>query len=101
MKTLALEGIYADPPKLDSYLASAESVALVRCGRDVAELVPRNAAGKSNATAKRRCADYRARFLKLWGPDAFASQVSVVEEFAELRSDRALCGGNARIAEQT
>lgn len=35
-------------------------------------------------------ADYRARFLKMWGPDAFHSQVSVAKEFAELRRERAL-----------
>ncbi len=90
MKTLTLEDIYADPHKLDPYLASGESVAVVRDGLAVAELVPRKAAMESSATAKRPRADYRARFLKMWGPDAFASQVSVAEEFAELRRERAL-----------
>ncbi len=90
MKTLALEDIYADPHKLDPYLASGESVAVVRDGLEVAELVPRKAAVESGATAKRPRADYRARFLRMWGPNAFASQVSVAEEFAELRRERAL-----------
>lgn len=90
MKTLALEDIYADPHKLDPYLASGESVAVVCDGREVAQLVPRRAAVESSATARRPRADYRARFLKMWGQDAFASQVSVVDEFAELRRERAL-----------
>ncbi len=90
MKALTLEDIYADPHKLDSYLDSGESVAVVRDGREVAELVPRKAAVESSAIAKRPRADYRARFLKMWGPDAFASQISVAEEFAELRRERAL-----------
>ena len=89
MKTLTLEDIYADPHKLDPYLASGESVAVMRDGREVAELVPRKAA-ESSATAKRPRADYRARFLKMWGPDAFTSKISVSEEFAELRRERAL-----------
>ena len=90
VKTLALEDIYADPHKLDPYLASGESVAVVRDGREVAELVPRKAAVESSATSKWPPIDFRARFLKMWGPDAFHSPVSVAEEFAELRRERAL-----------
>ena len=90
VKTLALEDIYADPHKLDFYLDSGESVEVVRDGRAVAELVPRKATAESTAATKRPRADYRARFLKMWGPDAFESQVSVTEEFAELRRERAL-----------
>ena len=89
VKTLALEDIYADPHKLDSYLESGESVEVVRDGHAVAELVPRKAV-ESSAATKRPRADYRARFLKMWGPNAFNSQVSVAEEFAELRRERAL-----------
>ena len=90
VKTLALEDIYADPHKLDSYLASGESVAVVRDGREVAELVPRKAAVEPSGTSKWPPIDFRARFLKMWGPDAFLSPVSVAEEFAELRRERAL-----------
>lgn len=90
VKTLALEDIYADPHKLDIFLASGECVAVMRDGLEVAELLPRRVVVESNASAKRPRADYRARFLKMWGPDAFASQISVAEEFAELRRDRAL-----------
>ena len=90
VKTLALEDIYADPHKLDTYLDSGESVEVVRDGRAVAELVPRKVAEESSAVAKRPRADYRARFLKMWGPDAFNSLVSVADEFAELRRERAL-----------
>lgn len=64
VKTLALEDIYADPHKLDPYLASGESVAVVRDGHEVAELVPRKAAAESSATGRPRT-DYRARFLKM------------------------------------
>jgi len=77
VKTLALEDIYADPHKLDFYLESGESVEVVRDERAVAELVPRKATAESTAATKRPRADYRARFLKMWGPDAFESQVSV------------------------
>ena len=90
MKTLALEDIYADPHKLDPYLASGESVAVVRDGREVAELVPRKTAVEFGTAAKRPQTDYRARFLKMWGPDAFSSLLSVAEEFAGLRSERTL-----------
>ena len=90
MKTLTLEDIYADPHKLDPYLASGESVAVLRDGLEVAELVQRKASVKSSAATKRPRTDYRARFLEMWGADAFASQVSVAEEFAELRRERAL-----------
>ena len=90
VKALALEDIYADPHKLDSFLDSGESVEVVRDGLAVAELVPRKAAVGSSRTSKWPHIDFRARFLKMWGPDAFASQVSVAEEFAELRRERAL-----------
>ena len=90
VKTLALEDIYADPHKLDSFLDSGESVEVVRDGRAVAELVPRKAAAEPNGTSKWPPIDFRARFLKMWGPDAFRSPVSVAEEFAELRRERAL-----------
>ena len=90
VKTLALEDIYADPHKLDPYLASGESVAVVRDGREVAELVPRKAVVEPSGTSKWPPIDFRARFLKMWGPDTFHSPVSVAEEFAELRRERAL-----------
>ncbi len=90
VKSLALEDIYADPHKLDSFLASGESVEVVRDGRAVAELVPRKTVAELGGTSKWPPIDFRARFLKMWGPDAFASQVSVTEEFAELRRERAL-----------
>jgi len=90
VKTLALEDIYADPHKLDPYLASGESVAVVRDGREVAELVPRKAVVEPRGTSKWPPIDFRARFLKMWGPDAFRSPVSVAEEFAEIRRERAL-----------
>jgi hypothetical protein len=90
VKTLALEEIYADPHKLDSYLDSGESVAVLRDGREVAELVPRKAGKQPASAANRPRPDFRVRFLKMWGPDAFNSQVSVAEEFEELRRQRPL-----------
>jgi hypothetical protein len=90
VKTLALEDIYADPHKLDPYLASGESVAVVRDGREVAEWVPRKAAEEPSRTSKWPPIDFRARFLKMWGPEAFHSRLSVAEEFAELRREQAL-----------
>ncbi len=90
VKTLTLEEIYADPHKLDPYLDSGESVAVVRDGREVAELVPLKAGKQPASAANRPWPDFRARFLKMWGPDAFNSQVSVAEEFEELRRQRPL-----------
>jgi hypothetical protein len=90
VKTLAIEDIYADPHKLDSYLESGESVEILRDGRTVAELAPRKVAVETGAVLKRPHIDLRARFLKMWGPDAFRSPISVGEEFAELRRARML-----------
>ena len=89
MKTLALEDIYADPHKLDTFLDSGEPVEVVRDGRAVAELVPRKRV-KSGEPAKWPPIDFRARFLKMWGPDAFKSQIPVAELFDELRREREL-----------
>ena len=83
VKTLALEDIYADPHKLDSYLDSGETVALIRGGKAVAEFVPHKA--DASGAVERPKVDYKARFLEMWGPGAFASGASVAEEFAEIR----------------
>jgi len=90
VKTLALEDIYADPHTLDSYLVSGEPVAVVRNGRAVAEFVPHRDAGKFAGAAERPFIDFRARFLEIWGPDAFKSEISVAEQFEELRRPREL-----------
>ena len=90
VKTLALEDIYADPHKLDSFLDSGESVEVVRDGLAVAEWVPRKAVAESGGTSKWPPIDFRARFLKMWGPDAFRSQVPVTDLFDELRRQREL-----------
>jgi hypothetical protein len=67
-------------------LDSGESVAVMRGGRTVAELAPRQIATESARAAKHPPQiDYRARFLQMWGPDAFKSEISVEEEFADLR----------------
>ena len=90
MKTLAIEDIYTDPHKLDSYLESGEPVEISRGGRTVAELAPRKLLVGTGETLKRSPTDFRARFLKMWGPDAFRSRISVAEDFKEIRRDRAL-----------
>jgi len=90
VKSLALEDIYADPHKLDSVLEAGESVEVVRNGRAVAVLVPRKAAVESGKTAQWPPLDFRARFLKMWGTDAFRSEIPVTEVFDELRQQRQL-----------
>jgi antitoxin (DNA-binding transcriptional repressor) of toxin-antitoxin stability system len=91
VKTLAIEDIYADPHKLDSYLESGEPVEISRAGRTVAELAPRKAlVVETGGTLKRSPIDLQTRFSKMWGPDAFRSAISVGEEIAELRFERAL-----------
>ena len=86
VKTLAIEDIYANPHALDSFLAAGEPVVMVRSGQAVAELVPKPAS--SAATPRRARPDFKARFLQMWGPDAFTSKESVAEQFAEFRRDR-------------
>jgi antitoxin (DNA-binding transcriptional repressor) of toxin-antitoxin stability system len=90
VKSLALEDIYADPHKLDIYLDSGESVEVVRDGRAVAQLVPHQATAESKTLVKQPITDYRRRFLEMWGPEALHSEISVAEEFAELRRHRPL-----------
>jgi hypothetical protein len=89
VKTVTLEDIYADPHALDSFIEAGEPVAVVRDGREVADSVPRVATENGRVT-KRPQIDYRARFLNMWGPDAFGSDISVADEFAELRRERSL-----------
>lgn len=52
VKTLAVEDIYADPHKLDSFLDSGEPVEVVRDGRAAAELVPRKVTAEPSGTSK-------------------------------------------------
>jgi len=90
VKTLSLEEIYADPHKLDSYLVSGEPVAVMRDGQAVAEFVPHKDPLQTRETPKRPFIDFHARFLKMWGPNAFDSEISVAEQFEELRLPREL-----------
>jgi hypothetical protein len=90
VKTLAIEDIYDDPHKLDSYLESGEPVEILRGGKTVAELAPRKLLAETSGPLKRSPVELRARFLKMWGPDAFRSPISVREEIEEIRRDRAL-----------
>ena len=88
LKTLALEELYADPHKLDSYLESGETFALIRGGRAVAEFVPHPVG--VGEVEKRPSIDYRARFVEMWGADAFDNGASVADEWAEIRRNRVL-----------
>ena len=90
MKTLALDEIYANPHKLDSFLLSGEPVAVTRDGRAVAEFVPQKESGESGSKAIRPQINFRDRFLKMWGPDAFQNNLSISEQFEELRRQREL-----------
>ena len=89
-KKLAIEDIYDDPHKLDPFLEASEPVVLIKEGREVAQLMPicpTGGLGTLNA-ARSGKPDFRARFLKMWGADAFQSQGAVSEDFAPLRSGR-------------
>jgi hypothetical protein len=86
LKTLALEDTYADPHKLDPYLDSGEPVAVIRAGQAVAEFVPHKDAVKTADIPERPLIDFRERFLKMWGPDAFKSEISVAGHFDETAS---------------
>ena len=88
MKILAIEDIHANPHVLDSVLTTGEPVVITRSGKTVAELVPRSATPVPAPLYPRP--DFRARFLQMWGPDAFNSNESVARQFAELRRDRRL-----------
>ena len=57
----------------------------MRNGREVATIVPKEVGGALDAPDRRGTPDYRARFLEMWGPDAFKSRISVAEEIAEVR----------------
>lgn len=86
MKTLAIEDIYANPHALDSFLAAGEPVVMVRSGQVVADLVPKPATASAAPRGTRP--DFKARFLLMWGPDAFNSKDSVAGQFTEFRRDR-------------
>jgi hypothetical protein len=90
LNTLALEEIYADPHKLDACLASVEPVAVVHAGQAVAEFVPHRDVAKIDEAKQPPAIDFRARFLKTSGPDAFKGKISVAEQFEELRRPREL-----------
>jgi antitoxin (DNA-binding transcriptional repressor) of toxin-antitoxin stability system len=86
VKTLAIEDIHANPHVLDSVLATGEPVVITRSGKPVADLVPRSATPVPARINPRP--DFKARFLQMWGPDAFNSTESMAQQFAELRRDR-------------
>jgi hypothetical protein len=91
-KKFAIEDVYNDPHKLDPFLGTDESVVMLREGREVAQFMPILPSGRiwTQGAARSGKPDFRARFLEMWGADAFQSQVSVSEDFELLRSGRVL-----------
>jgi hypothetical protein len=89
-KKLAIEDLYNDPHRLDPFLGTGEPEVLIKEGRAVAQLMsilPSGGGGTLDA-ARFGKPDFRARFLEMWGADAFQSQLAVSEDFARLRSGR-------------
>ncbi len=91
-RSLAIEDIYEDPHKLDPFLGTGESVVVLKDGREVAWLMPIHPSGRTGTqgAAGSGKPDFRARFLKMWGADAFQSGISVSEDLEQRRSGRVL-----------
>jgi hypothetical protein len=89
-RSLAIEEIYDDQHRLDPFLGTGEPVVLIKEGRAVAQLMPILPSGGGGTLDAARFGkpDFRARFLEMWGADAFQSQLAVSEDFARLRSGR-------------
>ncbi len=92
VRGLAIEDVYNDPHKLDPFLGTGEPVVVLKDGREVAWLMPILPSGRieTQEAGSFERPDFRARFLEMWGADAFQSQISVLEDFAPLRSGRLL-----------
>jgi hypothetical protein len=92
VRSIAIEDVYNDPHKLDPFLGTGESVVMLKEGREVAQLMPilPNSRIGTLETASSGKPDFRARFLEMWGADAFQSQLVVSEDFTQLRSARVL-----------
>ncbi|MEO6785364.1 MAG: hypothetical protein ABI318_04450 [Chthoniobacteraceae bacterium] len=84
------EGALESADFLGKSLDSRERAEVMRDGRAVAELVPRKATVESARPVTWPPIDFRARFLKMWGSDAFQSPIPVAELFDELRRQREL-----------
>lgn len=59
-----------------------------RDGQAVADFAPHKNSARAAVNLERPSIDFRARFLQMWGPDAFKSQISVDEQFQDLRRQR-------------
>ena len=90
-KKLAIEDVYIDPHRLDPFLGTGEPVIMLKERRAVAQLMPilPSGGGGTLDAARSRKPDFRARFLKMWGAEAFQSQMAVSEDFELLRRGRA------------
>ena len=90
VRSIAIEDVYNDPHKLDPFLGTGESVVMLKKGRAVAQLMPilPNCRVGTREAASSVKPDFRARFLGMWGADAFQSQLALSEDFAQLRSGR-------------
>ena len=84
--------IYNDPHKLDPLIKTSEPVVVLTEERSVACFIPIHSSSLTGTarTGESGRPDFRARFLGMWGADAFQSQISVLEDFAPLRSGRLL-----------
>gem|GEM_PF-2514771 len=73
VRSIAIEDVYDDPHKLDLFLGTGESVVMLKEGREVAQLMPILPSGKlgPQGSAGSGKPDFRARFLEMWGADAF------------------------------
>jgi len=90
-KKPATEEIYNKPHKLDPLIKTSEPAVVLREERSVAYFIPIHSSSLTGTprTGESGRPDFRARFLGMWGADAFRSQVPVSEDLEQLRSGRA------------
>ena len=79
------------PNKLDPLIKTSEPAVVLREERSVAYFIPIHSSSLTGTprTGESGRPDFRARFLGMWGADAFRSQVPVSEDLEQLRSGRA------------
>lgn len=88
MKTATVEDFTAHVVDYLGCVEAGEEVALSRAGRVVARMSP--ALTPTQAKPPVAKPDFKARFLAMWGADAFTNTESVSAQFEALRSDRRL-----------
>jgi hypothetical protein len=90
--SIAIEGVYDDPHKLDPFLGTGEPVVVLKDGREVAQLMPILPSGRLAKLQPDDSGrpDFRARFLEMFVAEVFQGRISVSEDLEQLRSDREL-----------